>query len=320
MKRSVLLIFFLFFLCQTQDISAEDEFIFILPSKANLYWRLMSDGIEQTAKAHKQKVTVFLIEEERASEVQLNTCDAAIERKPRFIGMAAVNLAVGIQCLKRAQEKGISVAELDSTIPLDKAKEAGLHLAFSIGSDNYQIGKKAAQHASFLLQGKDSSVVIIEGPPGNAPGKARVDGFRDELSKTAPKAKIISSMTAEWDRMKAMNMMSETLLRSPQVNLVYAANDQMALGAIEGLRIAGRLGSVFVIGVDGIEDARHSVKKGEMSATVAQLPYFVGKRAMERAIEVIAGKTVPLREQTETPVLTKEVLEKGDAPYLQYVH
>jgi ABC-type sugar transport system substrate-binding protein len=233
--------------------------------------------------------------------------------------MGAIKIQVGIQCLKKASDAGIRVAGMDSTLPIEDARRGGVELSFAVGSDNYKIGESAAEYAATLLDGKSTEVLVIEGAVGSSAGVLRAKGFKEKLHKLAPQAIVVNSLSGEWDRLRAMNITSDTIQRNPHLGIVFAANDPMALGAVEALKSMNKLEQVAVIGVDGIADARKSIAAGELRATVAQLPYLVGKRTVELAIDVLHGKKVQQNETTETPVLTKIILDGKDAEALRYV-
>jgi ribose transport system substrate-binding protein len=85
----------------------------------------------------------------------------------------------------------------------------------------------------------------------------------------------------------------ENLLQSnPDVNAVFAQNDEMALGAIEALKSAGKLKDVIVVGFDAVPDAIKSVQNKEMAATIAQQPEKMGELAVTKAVEYLNTKTV----------------------------
>ena len=85
----------------------------------------------------------------------------------------------------------------------------------------------------------------------------------------------------------------------------------MALGAVESVYAAGKGGNVIIIGVDGNSDAVKSIKAGRLTASVAQLPYLVGKQAVENVKKAIAGEEIPADVTVPTLVLTKEVMDAG---------
>ena len=92
----------------------------------------------------------------------------------------------------------------------------------------------------------------------------------------------------------------------------------MALGAIEASRSAGKA-EVVVTGVDGTQSALKSIKAGRLNASVAQLPFLMGMRAVEESKKALAGEKVPEFDYVPTVILTKGVIEANKEPMLQYV-
>ena len=119
----------------------------------------------------------------------------------------------------------------------------------------------------------------------------------------------MASLPGDWDRAKAANITNDILTRNPDLVAIFAANDTMALGAVETVYAAGKGDDVIMVGVDGNVDAVESIKAGRLNASVAQLPYLVGKQAVERVAKVLAGEEVETFQYVDTLVLTKEVLE-----------
>jgi hypothetical protein len=102
-------------------------------------------------------------------------------------------------------------------------------------------------------------------------------------------ASVQQSLPGDWDRGKAASIASDILTRNPDLVAIFAANDGMALGAVESVYAAGKGDQVTIIGVDGNSDAVKSIKSGRLNASVAQLPYLVGKQAVEQGITETAG-------------------------------
>src|SRR5262249_16601008 len=147
---------------------------------------------------------------------------------------------IGLQCLREIQDHGIKVAILDAAISMDEVKKSGIKLSFSVGTNNLTIGEKAAQYVASIAKQPAPKILILEGMVANTPSTDRVLGFKRGLSKDLPRAKIVSSISADWDRLKALNITTDTLTRTPDLNIVFAVNDMMALGAVEAIRAAGK--------------------------------------------------------------------------------
>jgi ABC-type sugar transport system substrate-binding protein len=162
-------------------------------------------------------------------------------------------------------------------------------------------------------------VLVIEGLSGNITGQRRAQGFADKLAELAPGLEIVASLPGDWDRAKAANITNDILTRHPDLVAIFAANDTMALGAVETAFAAGRGEDIVMIGVDGNVDAVESIKAGRLDASVAQLPYLVGKQAVETVGQVLDGKEVEKFQYVATLVLTKDVLDQGTEPMLEFV-
>lgn len=302
---------------------ASERYIFILKWIGNPYWQALKQGIEDTGKARGLPVTIMTPTNDQAKEEHLNLCQAAISQRPAFIGLGPATTAIGIQCFRDAQKQSIKVADIDATVSVEQARKAGVSLSFSIGADNIMIGRKAAQFVADSMKqssgAKELQILILEGVVGSPPSTDRVAGFKQELGRLLPKAKVVNSISAEWDRLRALNITADTLTRVPDLNVVFAANDVMALGAVEAVRAAGKTGQVSIIGVDGVPDARKAILAGRMTASITQLPYLIGKRSVELAADSVHGTCREKTERAPLLVLTKSVLQANKEPLLQYV-
>jgi ABC-type sugar transport system substrate-binding protein len=291
----------------------------LMKTLSNPFWGAMEKGVEEGA--NKAGVDYFLqaVESDQAAEPQLNTCNTMLEKKPAVMITAAINSTILLPCLKHANELKIPVVDLDGNLDPEITKKAGVDVAFHIGSDNEAAGAKGADYLVSAL-GKDAkgSVLVIEGLSGNITGAKRAHGFADELKKAAPGLDIVASLPGDWDSLKAANITNDTLQRTPDLAAIFCANDDMALGAVEAARSAGK-DKLIVIGVDGNSNAVKSILAGRLNASVAQLPYLVGMQAVENAKKVLAGEKVPEFTYVPTLVLTKAALDAKMEPMLQYV-
>ena len=291
----------------------------LMKTLSNPFWGAMEQGVRDGAKEEGVQYFLQAVESDQAAEPQLNTCNTMLEKKPAVMITAAINSTILLPCLKRANELKIPVADLDGNLDPAITKKAGVDVAFHIGSDNEAAGAKGADYLAQTL-GKDTkgAVLVIEGLSGNITGQRRAHGFADELKKAAPGLTIVASLPGDWDRQKAANITNDTLQRNPDLLAIFCANDGMALGAVEAARASGK-DKVIVVGVDGNSDAVKSILAGRLNASVAQLPYLVGKDAVASAKKVLAGEKVDEFTYVPTLVLTKAVLEAKTEPMLKYV-
>jgi ABC-type sugar transport system substrate-binding protein len=300
--------------------SADAEYAILMKTLANPFWGAMGQGVEEGAKAAGVPYYIQAVENDQAAEPQLNVCNTMLERKPAALITAAINSTNLLPCLKAAQSAGIKVVDLDGNLDSAILEKEGIKIAFRIGSDNVAAGAQGAEYLVSKL-GADAKgpVLVIEGLSGNVTGQKRAKGFADKLKALAPGLQIVASLPGDWDRGKAASITNDILTRNPDLVGIFAANDGMALGAVEAVYASGKGEQVTIIGVDGNSDAVKSIKDGRLNASVAQLPYLVGKQAVEDVKKAIAGEAVQADIAVPTLVLTKEVLEANKEPMLQYV-
>lgn len=300
--------------------AGDGEYAILMKTLANPFWGAMGQGVEEGAAAAGVPYFIQAVESDQAAESQLNVCNTMLERKPVAMITAAINSTNLLPCLSAAQKAGIKVVDLDGNLDPAILKAEGINITFRIGSDNVAAG---AQGAEFMVSrlGADAKgpILVIEGLSGNITGQKRASGFADELARLAPGLEIVASLPGDWDRGKAANITNDILTRNPGLLGIFAANDGMALGAVESAFAAGKGGDIIIIGVDGNSDAVKSIKAGRLTASVAQLPYLVGKQAVENVQRALAGEDVPANVDVPTMVLTQKVLADGTEPMLEFV-
>jgi D-allose transport system substrate-binding protein len=321
MKNTLRLIIplLLFTFPMVQGHADSNEFVFLLKGRGNVFWKVLRKGIEETAQANGITATILHTDDDQTPETQLNMCLTSIAKKPKFIVLGAATKNVGIECYKKAAAAGIQIADIDGNVSVQEAADAGVRLTFSVTSDNTLIGQSAAAYLAGNAKKQNPKILVIRGLPGSIVSERRALGFIDRLKETLPNAVIVGNPTADWDRMKALNTTLDVLQREPELSYIFSVSDVMTTGIVEAVKIAKKVGVVQIVSVDGIEDARKAIIAGKIAADVAQLPFLMGKRAVELSLkassEVLAGYT----EFTPTPLLTREVLIQGTSPELLYV-
>ena len=281
----------------------------LLKTLSNQFFIAAAKGIDEGAKKAGVDVILGAGETGQSAETQVSACETMLQRKPAVMIAAAINSTILLPCLKHFNEMKISVIDFDDNLDPETTKKAGVEVAFHIGSNNEEAGAMGADYLVSVL-GKDANgpVLVIEGLSGNVTGQKRARGFVAELKRQAP----------DWDSLKAADIANDTLERNPDLVAIFCANDDMALGAVEAARSAGK-DKVVVIGVDGTQSALKLIRAGRLNASVAQLPYLMGMRAIADAEKALAGEKLPEFVDVPTLVLTRDVIEANKEPMLQYV-
>lgn len=186
--------------------------------------------------------------------------------------------------VKQAMDAGIKVITLDRGV--------NTPVTVHIGADNKLIGRAAAKYIAEKLLNGNGNLIEIQGTLGASATIDRHDEFMKELANY-PGVKVIASQTADYSREPAVKFMEDMLQRfgPGEFTVVYAHNDEMALGAIQALKAANRLEGVFVVGIDGQNEAFDAIKAGDMTATFTY-PNG-GKEGVEVAYKLMMGEMVP---------------------------
>ncbi len=207
-----------------------------------------------------------------------------------------------VSALVKATAANVPIVIVDTRLDAKAAADAGVQAKTFIGSDNYEGGKLAGEYVATATGGK-ARIGILEGIPGHETGDSRLRGFRDAVSKS-PAISIVASQPANWERDQGFNVFQHMLQAHPDIDTVFAASDLMALGAIEAIAAGGKTGKIRVIGFDALDDAKKAIAAGTMEASVAQFPYDMGKAAVESAVKVMNGETLPADIMVKLEMIT----------------
>ncbi|WP_017811758.1 MULTISPECIES: ribose ABC transporter substrate-binding protein RbsB [Paenibacillus] len=257
----------------------------------NPFFVSLKDGVVNEAK--KLNIDVIVVDAQNDSAKQSNDVDDLIQQGVDALLINPTDSAAISAAVQSANGLDIPVVTLDRSA--DKGDVKAL-----VASDNAKGGKMAAEYIVKQL-GKDAKVIELQGVPGASATRERGKGFHDVADKELD---VVASQAADFDRTKGLTVMENLLQGNPDVQAVFAHNDEMALGAIEAIQSSGK--DIPVIGFDGNEDALNSIKEGKLTATVAQQPELIGQMAVDAARDVLQGKTVEKSIPAPLKLVTKE--------------
>ena len=193
--------------------------------------------------------------------------------------------------VQEALDKGIKVIAVDRAVN-------GATVDCFIASDNV-LGAKLAAEYLVELAGEGAACIELQGILGASATVDRGAGFHEVADS---KLKVVASQTANFDRAEGMSVMEDLLQANPDAVCVFAHNDEMALGAVEAC--AGK--KILIAGFDATDDALAAVKEGTMVATVAQQPALMGSTAVEKAVDMMNGVSVPATCPVEVTLVTAD--------------
>ncbi|BDT70062.1 D-threitol-binding protein [Comamonadaceae bacterium OS-1] len=190
---------------------------------------------------------------------QLDQIDNFIAQKVNAIVIVPVDYQGIVPGVEKANKAGIPVIALG-------IESAGGKFTF-VGSKNVDAGRMQGEFMAKQLP-KNAQIVYLQGQPGLYHSKERLEGFTKALAGRTD-VKVLANLPANYDRAEGMKITEDWVQKFPKFDALIAANDQMALGALQALKTAGRKG-VMISGIDGVKDALDAIKAGDMSQSIFQ--------------------------------------------------
>ncbi|MGS2648940.1 ABC transporter substrate-binding protein [Streptosporangium sp. G12] len=277
-------------------------------------WRTANTkSVQESAKT--AGVELKFSDAQQKQENQIKAIRSFVQQKVDVIAFSPVVESGWDTVLKEAQNAKIPVILTDRAV--DSADKT-LYKTF-LGSDFVEEGKKAGQW--LVEEYKDSkdpvNIVELQGTTGSAPANDRKAGFAEVIAAD-PKFKIAASQTGDFTRAKGKEVMEAFLKSTPDIDVLYAHNDDMGLGAIEAIEGAGKVPGkdIKIITIDAVKDGMQALADGKISYIVECSP-LLGPQLMDLAKKVVAGEQVPARVVTEETTFTQEQAKEA-LPTRQY--
>jgi galactofuranose transport system substrate-binding protein len=219
---------------------------------------------------------------------QITDVQQLIAQGAQLLVIAPLNSDGWEPVLQQAAAKKIPIITIDRKINAESCDD---YLTF-IGSDFYEQGKRAADQMIDALGGK-GKVAILLGAPGNNVTTERTSGFKDRIADKAPGISISFEQTGEFAREKGQQVTEQLIQSNPDIDGIYAENDEMALGAVTALKGAGKnAGDIKIVSIDGTRSAVRAISDGWLHSVIESNPRF-GPLAFETAQKFLDGEPIP---------------------------
>jgi ribose transport system substrate-binding protein len=248
-------------------------------------WRVnMVEGNRKWAEANLPDVELLITNGENNASKQVSDVESLLAQGIEVLIISPVTADALTPVVKQAMDAGVPVLTLDRKVQTP--------VTVHIGADNVLIGKTAGEFVCETLGG-EGNVIEIQGTAGASATVDRHDAFHAVLSEKCPGVKVIADQVANYVREPAIKFMEDMLQRfgPGEIDLVYAHNDDMALGAVTALEAAGRLDEVKVVGIDGENAAYDAIADGKMVATFTY--HFVAPEGIQYGYKVAKGEELP---------------------------
>ncbi len=267
-------------------------------TQTNPFFVTVVEGCQKAAD--ELGIELFVTDAQDDATIQLKDVENLITKKPDAMIIDPCDSDAITAAVEACNAANIPVFTMDR-------KANGGEVVAHIGYDAIKSGKMAGQFLVDTLGGK-GNIVELQGIMGSNVAQDRSAGF-NEIMKANPDMKIVAQQVANFDRAQGMSVMESILTANPKIDGLYAANDEMLLGAMEAIKAAGRVDEITVIGCDALDETIAGIKSGEIEATIAEPPFFLGKAIVQTAHDFLTGKTVEKDVILENNLVTKDNVE-----------
>ncbi len=261
-------------------------------TESNNPWRLAQTNSMQ-AEAEARGWQLVYTDAAGSAAKQVSDVNSMIAQGVDLIFLAPREEIPLIPAIMAAKGAGIPVILLDRNVDQTLATAGEDYVCF-IGSDFVEEGRRVAEWLVANAGGK-TQIIQLEGTTGSSPANDRKAGF-DTYMADHPEFTILASQTGDFARDKGRQV-AETLLQAhPDANVIYAHNDEMAIGAISAIEAAGKVAGqdVLVLSIDGGREIIQLIIDGKVGAVCECNPRF-GPKAFETAAAYAAGETIPAK-------------------------
>jgi len=272
-------------------------------NQTNPYFQAVRVGADAAAKVLNVKTLHYIPTKPDSIPEQLSQVEDVVVKKPDAIVFTPVDYKALVPGVEKINAANIPVVNITDR------SAAGKFVAY-VGADDYSTGLETGRYLLKTLNGK-GNFIILEGVKGALTSTDRVRGFNDAL-KENPGAKLLASQTANYQRLQALQVMENLLQSHPQIDGVLAANDAMAMGAIEALEGANR--TAKVVGVNGTKEAVDAIKAGKLLASGDYNGFLQGCIGTIIAARTLRNQPVVAEIVLKPTVVSKENYQPYDTP------
>jgi ribose transport system substrate-binding protein len=267
----------------TADEVSHDTYIpLISKGFQHQFWQAVKSGAEQAAKDFNVKVSFEGPETEAMVDKQIDMLSAALAKKPKAIGFAALDSKAALPLLKKAQAAHIPIVAFDSGVDSDIP-------VTTAATDNKAAAALAADKMAELI-GKEGEVAVVAHDQTSRTGIDRRDGFVERM-KAYPKIKIVSIQYGGGDQLKSTEITKSILQAYPHLKGAFGTNEGSAIGVLNGVKEMKR--KLVIVGYDSGKQQKDAIRDGSMAGAITQNPVGIGYKTVEAAVKALKGEKLP---------------------------
>ena len=278
----------------------------VMKTLTNPFFVKMEEGARKAEEELGINLIVKTGAKETSIEQQIGIVEELIEQKVDAIVIAPGSSTELVQVLKKAQDVGIKIVNIDNRLDIELSKKVGLVNVPFISVKNNEGAYLSAKYISDMIT-KPTKTAIIEGIRDADNANQRKIGAEKAFGENK-NINIVASETANWKIDEARTVAASVFKKNSDIKAVFCANDMMALGVIEYLK-ENDIKDVLVAGFDNLDDARKAIKEGTLSVTIDQQADIQGYTGVMKVIDLIEGREVPNETFVPVKVITKKELQ-----------
>ncbi|MEJ1365169.1 MAG: substrate-binding domain-containing protein [Candidatus Sedimenticola sp. (ex Thyasira tokunagai)] len=278
----------------------------VMKTLTNPFFVEMEKGARRAEKEFDITLVVKTAAQETSIRQQIAIVDDLVREKVDAIVIAPGDSVELIPVLKKAQDAGIKVINIDNQLdPVFSKKNSLLDVPF-ISVDNESSAYQSAKYIADKIT-QPSKALLMEGIRGAMNAEQRKNGAAKAFSEN-PNIQLAEMDSANWKIDEGKILMQAWLKKHPDVRLIFVANDMMALGVISALKEAGS-SEVLVASYDALDQAKQAIRDGKLQATVDQLPAEQGYMGVKYALKALKGEALPAITLIDTLLVTADNID-----------
>lgn len=249
------------------------------------FWQAVKAGAEKAAADYNVTITFEGPETEAMVDKQVEMVQAALDKNPAALCLAALDTQALLPQLEKAQASGIPVigfdSGVDSDIPLSTA-----------ATDNIAAAAMAADKMAELIGGSGQVAIIVHDQTSRT-GIDRRDGFVNQIEAKYPDIEIVDIQYGGGDHLKSTDLAKAIIQAHPDLKGFFGANEGSIIGVLNAVAEMGKEGQIVVIGYDSGQQQMDAIRAGTEAGAITQDPIGIGYKCVEAAVKALNGETLP---------------------------
>lgn len=256
--------------------------------------------IKQSVEKNAQEMgaTVVTVDAKGDGATQVSQIQDLVNQKIQALIYIPAGAAAAAVPVRTAKAAGIPVVAVDRN-PADAPGDTFI-------ATNSVVAAKALGDYACKQSGGKGVLAIIQGQIGTTPEQDRDKGFKEAMANCPGIKETAREASKMWMKDEGFNIAQNMLQRDPSITIFFGRADALALGAAQAVKAAGLDHKVYVFGFDGDLAGLKAVKDGTLEATMTQRTQYMGKLALQSALDLVAGKKVPAEQLQDAALTTKE--------------